>query len=64
MKMEYMGLKSISGSLVILQGIKEASFEEIVEIKTDEGDVRIGKIIELAKDYTVVQVYEGTHGCL
>lgn len=62
MKMEYMGLKSISGSLVILQGIKEASFEEIVEIKTDEGDVRIGKIIELAKDYTVVQVYEGTHG--
>ncbi len=60
MNVEYLGLKSISGSLVVVEGIRDASFEEIVEIKTTDGEERMGKIIELAEDYAVVQVYEGT----
>ncbi|OQB13888.1 MAG: V-type sodium ATPase subunit B [Firmicutes bacterium ADurb.Bin193] len=62
MNIEYLGLKSVSGSLIVIEGIKDASFEEIVEIKTDEGGSRMGKIIELGGDYAVVQVYEGTRG--
>jgi V/A-type H+-transporting ATPase subunit B len=62
MNIEYMGLKSISGSLVVIEGMKDVFFDEIVEIKTDDGKLRMGKIIELAKDYAVVQVYEGTRG--
>ncbi len=62
MNLEYLGLNEIKGPLVIVEGIKDASFEEIVEIKTDEGETRMGRIIELAEDYAVVQVFEGTRG--
>jgi V/A-type H+-transporting ATPase subunit B len=62
MNIEYMGLKSISGSLVVLEGMKDVFFDEIVEIKTGNDKPRMGKVIELAEDYAVVQVYEGTRG--
>ncbi len=56
---EYLGLKSINGPLVILEGIKDAVFDEMVEFDTDAGR-RLGKIIELNKDKAVIQVFEGT----
>ena len=56
---EYLGLKSINGPLVILEGIKDAVFDEMVEFVTDAGR-RLGKIIELNKDKAVIQVFEGT----
>ena len=62
MKTQYMGLNDLSGSLVILEGIKDASFDEIVEISLDSGEKRMGRIIELNKDFAVVQVFEGTNG--
>lgn len=62
MKTQYMGLNDLSGSLVILEGIKDASFDEIVEISLDSGEKRTGRIIELNKDFAVVQVFEGTNG--
>ncbi len=57
-----MGLNDLSGSLVILEGIKDASFDEIVEISLDSGEKRMGRIIELNKEFAVVQVFEGTNG--
>ncbi len=57
-----MGLCDISGSLVVLEGIKGASYDEIVEITVDEGEKRTGRIIEINKDFAVVQVFEGTSG--
>jgi len=62
MKIEYMGLKSINGSLVVVERMRDVAYEEIVEIKIDGGKPRMGKVIELAKDYAVVQVYKGTEG--
>ena len=56
---EYLGLKSINGPLVILEGIKDAVFDELVEFDTDTGR-RLGKIIELSRDRAVIQVFEGT----
>ncbi|WP_094548645.1 V-type ATP synthase subunit B [Petroclostridium xylanilyticum] len=60
MKLEYIGLKQISGPLVIIEGIQGASFEEMVEITVDNSEKRIGRIIELYGDIAVVQVFEGT----
>ena len=58
--MQYMGLSDINGSLVIIENVKDASYDEIVEVKLENGEVRIGRIIELTKDFAVVQVFEGT----
>jgi V/A-type H+-transporting ATPase subunit B len=60
MNLEYIGLKQISGPLVIIEGIQGASFEEMVEITVDNSEKRIGRIIELYGDIAVVQVFEGT----
>lgn len=57
-----MGLSDLSGSLVVLEGIKGASYDELVEVALETGEKRIGRIIELSEDYAVVQIFEGTSG--
>lgn len=61
MNMEYVGLKEISGPLVVLEGVRNPSFEEMVEITIGK-EKRLGRIIEISGDICVVQVFEGTHG--
>ena len=57
-----MGLNDLSGSLVVIEGIKNAAFDEIIEITLNSGEKRIGRIIELTADFAVAQVFEGTQG--
>lgn len=61
MSLEYLGLKEISGPLVVLEGVKDPSFEEMVEITVDK-EKRLGRIIDISGDICVIQVFEGTHG--
>jgi V/A-type H+-transporting ATPase subunit B len=61
MNLEYVGLKEISGPLVVLEGVKDPSFEEMVEI-TIGNEKLLGRIIEINGDICVVQVFEGTSG--
>ena len=61
MSLEYIGLKEINGPLVVLQGVRDATYEEMVEIKVGN-DRRLGRIIEIRGDICVVQVFEGTNG--
>lgn len=62
MSVEYIGLKSIEGPLVVAEGIKDLSNEEMVTITLDDGTRRQGKIIEISGDKAVIQVFEGTSG--
>lgn len=58
---EYTQLDKVEGPLIILSGIKNAAYDEIVEIKTKEG-TKLGKVVQLYKDKAVVQVFESTSG--
>ena len=60
MGIEYLGLSEINGPLVVLEGVKNASYEEIVEFHMDDGTRKIGRIIEIYEDKAVIQVFEGT----
>ena len=62
MIIEYIGVKEISGSLIVLDGITNASFEETVSIRLDNGTERTGRIVQMEGDRAVIQVFEGTHG--
>ena len=62
MALEYIGLKQINGPLVVLDGVRGASYEEMVKIKAADGSERQGRIIEIHGDLAVVQVFEGTEG--
>ncbi|MGN1059011.1 MAG: V-type ATP synthase subunit B, partial [Clostridia bacterium] len=60
MSIEYLGLTEINGPLVVLDGLQGASYEEIVEIETADGEIRSGRIIELQGERAIVQVFENT----
>lgn len=62
MKVEYLGVKEVNGSLIVLQGVKNASFDEMVDIQLDNGTTKVGRIMELKDDIAIVQVFEGTSG--
>ena len=62
MSIEYLGLNEINGPLVVLEGVQNASFEEIVEIVVDNNEKKLGRIVELYEDKAVIQVFEGTDG--
>ena len=61
MAIEYLGLKAINGPLVVIEGLRDAAYDELCEIETG-GEKRLGRIIEIYKDKAVIQVFEGTDG--
>jgi V/A-type H+-transporting ATPase subunit B len=58
---EYMQLDRIEGPLIVVSGVLNASYDEIVEIKTQSG-IKHGKVVQLNKDKAVIQVFEPTSG--
>lgn len=60
MIIEYVGVSEINGSLIVLDGVKGASYEEIVTIKLADGSARQGRIVQIEGERIVVQVFEGT----
>ena len=60
MIIEYVGVKEINGSLVVIDGVKGASYEEIVDIRLENGTTRQGRVVQIEGDRIVVQVFEGT----
>lgn len=47
---------------MVIDGVTTASFDELVEIETDDGERRLGKVLEIGNGKAVVQVFEGTTG--
>lgn len=60
MAIEYLGLSNINGPLVVLEGVQEAFFDEIVEFIVDGNVKKMGRIVELDNERAVIQVFEGT----
>ncbi len=62
MKIQRIGLEKINGPLVYIKTPKDAIFDEQVELALPNGEIRLGNIVTLSEDFTVIQVYEGTNG--
>jgi V/A-type H+-transporting ATPase subunit B len=62
MIIDYVGVKDINGPLIILDNVENASFEEIVDIRLDDGTMRQGRIVQMDGKRIIVQVFEGTRG--
>lgn len=61
MSIEYLGLSSINGPLVALEGVQDAAYDEIVELSVDNGkEKKLGRIIEIYEDKAIIQVFEGS----
>lgn len=62
MILDYIGVKEINGSLIVLDDVENASFEEIVDIRLDNGTMRQGRIVQMDGKRVVIQVFDGTRG--
>ena len=60
MAIEYLGLSEVNGPMVVLEGVKNASYEEIVEFTVDGNEKKLGRIVAVYEDKAVIQVFEGT----
>ncbi|MBN2040688.1 MAG: V-type ATP synthase subunit B [Spirochaetes bacterium] len=59
---EYMNLSKIIGPLVFIEGVRGVGYGDLVELRTGNGEIRIGQTLEVDEDKAVVQVFEGTTG--
>jgi len=62
MGLQYVGLSEINGPLVVLDNVKDVSYDEIAQIRLEDGSVRLGRVVEIAGERAVLQVFEGTKG--
>lgn len=59
---EYKTVSEVAGPLMIVEGIKDVAYNEVVRIKTSTGEERTGQVLEAFMDKAVIQVFEGTKG--
>ena len=59
MIIDYVGVKEINGSLVVIDGVKGVSYEEIVDLQLEDGSKRQGRVVQIDGERIVVQVFEG-----
>ncbi|WP_044973374.1 V-type ATP synthase subunit B [Ruminococcus sp. HUN007] len=62
MGVQYIGLEQVTGPLIALENVKDVGYEEVASIRLEDGTERIGRIVELAGDKAILQVFEGTKG--
>lgn len=60
MAIEYLGLSEINGPLIVIEGVKNAFYDEIVEFTVDGKEKKLGRIVEVTEDKAVIQVFEST----
>ena len=60
--LEYLGASRIEGPLVVVERVRDAGFDELVEISGPGGEPRLGRVIDISEERALVQVLEGTEG--
>jgi V/A-type H+-transporting ATPase subunit B len=60
--LDYRSLSHISGPLVFVENVQNVGYNEIVELRGADGQIRVGQVLEVNRGRAVVQVFVGTHG--
>jgi V/A-type H+-transporting ATPase subunit B len=59
---EYSGVRSVTGPLIVVSGTRDVGWDDYVEVRLASREVRHGVVLEVDRDLAVVQVLEGTPG--
>lgn len=60
MAIEYLGLDSIEGPLVVIDGVRGAAYNEIVRFRVNRSEEKIGQVISIEGEKAMVQVFDST----
>lgn len=61
-EIEYKTIKSVAGPLVVVNRVRNAAYNEIVRIRLQNQEVRLGQVLETTSQHAVVQVFGPTDG--
>ena len=59
---EYRTIKEIVGPLMLVDGVEGVTYNELVEIEQQSGEICHGKVLEVDRGRAMVQLFESTHG--
>lgn len=59
---EYKSIREIVGPLMLVDGVDGVKYDELVEIKCGDNDIRRGKVLEINGDKALVQLFENAQG--
>ena len=59
---EYKTIREVVGPLMVVDGVEGVTYNELVDIVCQNGDIRRGKVLEINRDKAVVQLFENTQG--
>ncbi len=59
---EYRTIKEVVGPLMLVEGVEGVTYNELVEIKQQNGEIRRGKVLEVEADKALVQLFESSNG--
>ena len=62
MTKEYKTINEIKGPLLFVEKTEPIGFNELVEIRTETGEMKRGQVLDTSNEVVVVQVFEGTGG--
>ena len=62
MSLQHIGLNEVNGPLVALDNVKGVGYDEVAQIRLEDGTERIGRVVEISGERVVLQVFEGTKG--
>lgn len=60
MAIEHLNLSSIDGPLVVVDGVREAAFGDLVEFRTNKTEEKIGQVISIEGEKCLIQVFDKT----
>ena len=47
---EYRSVSEIYGPIMVVENVEGVKYDELVEIRTDSGEIRRGQVLEVTKD--------------
>ncbi|MGA1820064.1 MAG: V-type ATP synthase subunit B [Thermoplasmatota archaeon] len=59
---EYSTVTEVYGPLMVVEEVEGVAYGEVVKIRSPEGRIRLGQVLEAHLDKAIVQVFEGTKG--
>ena len=62
MIIEHLKLSEINGSLGVIDGVSNPSYEEMATLHLDDGTTRTGRVVKIEGNRVTLQIFEGTRG--
>ncbi|NLM66966.1 MAG: V-type ATP synthase subunit B, partial [Enterococcus sp.] len=59
---EYKTIGEVVGPLMAVDRVSGVKYEELIEVRLQNGEIRQGQVLEIQEDKALVQIFEGTSG--